>query len=90
MIRVTVELLSANTLETTELARMYICNEGGSHTRGDYGVYVLRGRSAEQLDRSWHQQSYTHTGKVTGHARLSEHIWNLVGKALNAAGYKHE
>ena len=28
------------------------------------------------------------TAKVKGHARLQEHVWNLVGKALAAAGYK--
>ncbi len=88
MIIVRVELLSANTGETTELARMHICNEGGSRTRGDYGVYALHGRDTETLDHSWRNETYTHTGKVTNHARLTEHVWNLVSKALVAAGYK--
>lgn len=88
MIIVRVELLSAISGETTELARMHICNEGGTRTHGDYGVYMLRGRDTEALDKSWRNERYTHTGKVTNHARLSEHVWNLVGKALAAAGYK--
>jgi hypothetical protein len=90
VIIVRVELLSAITGETTELARMHICNEGGTRTRGDYGVYALTGRDKETLDASWLSNRFTHTGKVKNHARLSEHAWNLVGKALNAAGYKHE
>lgn len=90
MIRVRVELLSANTGEATELARLHICNEGGTNTKCDYGVYVLRGRDTEALDRSWRNETYTKTVKVRGHDRLAEHVWNLVGKALNAAGYKHE
>ena len=90
MIIVRVELLSADTGRMVELARMHICNEGGTDTRGDYGVYVLRGRSKDQLDRSWLASTHTKTGKVKNHPRLSEHVWNLVGKALHAAGYKHD
>ena len=90
MIIVRVELLSASTGWTTELARMHICNEGGTATRGDYGAYALRGCNTETLDKSWHNESYVHTGKVKNHARLSEHVWNLVGKALHSMGYKHD
>ena len=88
MIIVRVELMSAITRETTELARMHICNEGGTAPLGDYGIYVLRGRDKEALDRSWRAETYTKTAKIKGHARLREHVWNLVGKALAAAGYK--
>ena len=88
MIVVRVELMSAVTGQTTELARMHICNEGGTNARGDYGAYVLRGRDKEALDRSWRAETYTKTAKVKSHARLKEHVWNLVGKALAAAGYK--
>ncbi len=90
MIIVRVELLSAVTGKTVELARMHLCNEGGTDARGDYDVRVLRGRSKEQLDKSWGSETYTRRGKVLGHARLSEHVWNLVGKALHACGYKHQ
>ena len=88
MIIVRVELMSAITGQTRELARMHICNEGGTNARCDYGAYVLRGRDKEALDRSWRAGTYTETAKVTGHARLQEHVWNLVSKALVAAGYK--
>lgn len=90
MIVVHVELLSAITGETTELARMHICNEGGTRTRGDYGVYVMRGRDTAALDNSWRNQTFSKTGKIVNHPRLAEHVWNLVGKALHAAGYKHQ
>jgi len=84
MIEVSVKLQSAITGGTTELARLYICNEGGTDKVGDYGVYVLRGRSTDSLDRKTVQKR----AKVLGHRRLDEHVWNLVTKALVAAGYK--
>lgn len=90
MIIVRVEVLSAITGKTTELARMHICNEGGTQTRGNYGVYILRGRSKTRLDKSWINSHISRSGKVTNHPRLIEHVWNLVSKALNACGYKHE
>lgn len=90
MIRVRVELLSAITGKVTELARMNICNEGGTSTKGDYGVYVVRGRGTPQLDTSEWRRVFTKQAKITGHPRLAEHVWNLVGKALHAAGYKHD
>jgi hypothetical protein len=87
MIIVRVELLSAITGNTQELARMHICNEGGTNTKGDYGVYTLRGRDKEALDASWRGNGFTRQGKVLGHPRLSEHVWHLVGKALSSVGY---
>jgi hypothetical protein len=84
MIIVRVELLSAITGETTELTRLHICNEGGTVSRGDYGVYVLKGEGKEALDTSWRNGTFTMTGKVKNHARLSEPVWSLVEKALHA------
>jgi hypothetical protein len=83
MIIVRVELLSAITGETIELARMDICNEGGTVNLGDYGVYIMRGRDREALSKRRVQR----TAKVLGHPRLREHVWNLVAKALTSAGY---
>ncbi len=83
MIVVRVELWSAITGRRSELARMYICNEGGTEQRGDYGVRTLIGRSTAALD----QHVTCRQGKVTGHARLREHVWNLVSKALTAMSY---
>ncbi len=83
MIIVSVHLASAITGEVTELARMHICNEGGTQQIGDYGIETLRGRSTADLNRRRVQR----TGKVLNHPRLREHVWNLVAKALAATGY---
>lgn len=81
MIVVRVELHSALTRKVTELARMHICNFGGSRTVGHYEVRTLRGRSAKDLDRHIVQR----TGTVMNHPRLDQHVWHLVAKALSAA-----
>lgn len=83
MIIVTVHLASAVTGETTELARAYIDNIGGTTQIGDYRVRTLRGRSTEAFARGQVQRE----GRVEGHPRLREHVWNLVAKALAATGY---
>lgn len=83
MIVVRFELHSANTGRVTELARMIICNIGGTRNSGDYSVEIMRGRSREALDkRIVHKRA-----KVLGHPRLSQHVWHLVAKALKASGY---
>lgn len=89
MLIVRVELLSAITGKTTELARMHICNDGTSTSArvSDYDVHTLRGRSGEDLDQSWRNKTYTREGKVLKHRRLDLHVWHLVGKALTAMGY---
>lgn len=83
MIIVRVELHSAVTGQVTELARAHICNIGGTDEIGDYECTTLRGRSKATLDRRVPQRH----GKVLGHARLREHVWNLVAKALVGMGY---
>ena len=83
MIIVRVELHSAITGETTELARMMIDNIGGSQNLGDYRARTYRGRNTEALNRG----SVQREGRVLRHARLREHVWNLVGKALSSMGY---
>lgn len=84
MIVVRVELHSAVTGQIQELARMRICNEGGSTQLGDYGVSVFRGRSHAELDRAVVQRS----ARFGRYPRLRLHVWNLVLCALVAAGYK--
>lgn len=86
MIIVRVELHSAITGDTTELARMWIANRGDStnHRMGNYDVSILRGRSKEALD----QGTVLKTAGVEQHQRLAKHVWNLVCKALNNAGYR--
>lgn len=85
MIRVRVELLSAITGETTELARMHITNDGlGTGTFGNYNIEVLRGRCAEALDNGLVNK----VGRVECYPRQRLHVWNLVRRALTATGYK--
>jgi hypothetical protein len=90
VIVIRVELWSAVNGGKTELARMVIDNIGGTDQRGDYRTRTLRGRSEEALDRAMMTMSAGGTqreGKVLGHARLREHVWNLVAKALTGMGY---
>jgi hypothetical protein len=83
MIVVRVELHSAITRQVTEIARMHICNFGGTRQLGNYRIETLRGRSATELSRYIVQRE----GTVRNHPRLQVHVWHLVGKALAAIGY---
>lgn len=86
MIVVSVRLVSAiDRSRDRELARLEITNdgEGDNPNRGNYTVRSLRGRSKEQLDKRNTQR----LGRVLNHARLAEHVWNLVAKALKALKY---
>lgn len=89
VIVVRVELWSAISGKKTELARMVIDNIGGTHDKGDYRARTLRGRSTEQLDRALCSIDHyrQREGRVIGHARLREHVWNLAQKALTSMGY---
>jgi hypothetical protein len=84
MLVIRVELHSAVTGKMTELARMKVCNEGGTADLRDYGVYVFRGRDKEALDK----QTVHRTGKFGKFPSQRLHVWNLVLCALVAAGYK--
>lgn len=83
MIIVRVELHSAITGKITELARMAICNVGGTADRGDYSCETFRGRSRTTLDDRRRQRS----GSVKGYPRLKIHVWHLVARALAAMNY---
>lgn len=84
MIIVKVELLSAITGKTTELARMHIVNDGsGSANWGNYSGIIYRGRSKEQLDKA----TIMRIGKLNNWPRLQLHVWNLVAKMLKELGY---
>jgi hypothetical protein len=80
MLTIRVELNSAITGKTTELARMHIFNDGtsGDSSKGHYGVRVMRKGTTDVIQR---------TAEVRNHARLSQPVWNLVRKALEAAGF---
>lgn len=85
MIIVRVELVSAITGQTTELARMQITNDGtGSATQGSYGGMTFRGRSKPALD----QRSVSRQGRVEGFPRKSTHVWSLVARMLANMGYR--
>jgi uncharacterized protein YjcR len=87
MIVVKVELWSAITHQKTEIARMTICNVGGTTTRGNYSVATMRGRDAKTLHNAMLDRTHTHEGQVTNHPRWKEHVWNLVAKGLLSMGY---
>lgn len=89
MIVVRVELWSAITGQKSTLALMSIANTGeGSRTRGDYEAKTYIGRDEDTLMHALRTGRVSKTGEVKNHARLQEHVWNLVGKALSACGYK--
>lgn len=85
MIIVSVQLLSAITGKTTELARMEICNDGQhpNPKRGNYTVRTLRGRDTATLNK----RSTQREGSVADYPRLAVHVWNLVARALAAMRY---
>lgn len=94
MIVVRVELWSAVTGQKRELARMVVDNIGTNDTGSicDYRVRTIRGRDEQTLQDGMVRTlkgtaKPTREGKVTGHARLSLHVWHLVAKALANIGY---
>lgn len=86
MIVIRVELWSAVTGKVSEIARMHICNTGGTVERGDYVAETFKGRSATALSRRLVQRC----GNVRDHPRLKQHVWNLVAKALKSMGYGND
>lgn len=89
MIVVKVELWSAIDGRRTELARMQIDNIGVNDTGtfGDYHVGTFAGRNEKSLHEALRKQRYLKEGKVLHHARLAQHVWNLVAKGLTTLGY---
>ena len=84
MIIVRVELLSAITGHTTELARMEIANDGnGSKARGNYDGRTLIGRCRAALDL----RRMLKAGRVENYPRERLHVWNLVARMLSTMGY---
>lgn len=83
MLIVSVILHSANDGSKTELARMTLSNTSGTGLLRSYFCRVLRGRSAQQLDRHQVQRE----GMVDNWPSEQVHIWNLVATALRNMGY---
>jgi len=82
MIVVKVELHSAITGNVTELARMTVATDGtGDVKTGNYNVY--RARKGQKTNVDLLSKPFR-AGRVECHARLNEHVWNLVRKAIEA------
>lgn len=90
MLIVRVELLSAITGKSTELARMTICNDGTSRTlkKGSYDGKALRGRGAPFDYGDFVNAAPIRTARVENYSRTTQHVWNLVAKMLQAMNYK--
>lgn len=90
MIVVRVELWSAITGQKSEIGRMVVDNIGGTVQHGDYRCRTYRGRDECALDRAMIEggkSNITREGRVTNHASLKEHVWNLIAKSLSSMGY---
>jgi hypothetical protein len=86
MIVVKVELHSAVTGVVTELAKMVIANDGTSDSPslGNYAVRI--GRKRQTLRQLW--LSPIRRGRIKSWPRRSKHVWYLVVRALEEAGYR--
>ena len=86
-----------------ELGRMTIVNVGGSDEIGDYEIKARDSRRIGHpaalvagggilAESSIHDvlDAPDRTGRVTGHARLTEPVWSLLAKALGAIGFGGE
>lgn len=96
MIVIRVELHSAITGLTSEIARTVIYNDGtGNNRRGNYKTFACRGRDEKALASSMRavfarSSKPVREGEIKNHDRLGLHVWNLVVKALTAMGYDKE
>ena len=91
MIVVKVELHSAVTGKITEIARMWIANDGSnlSNNRGNYWAKTLRGRGFSALSKhKLNNYRANRTGFVNNYPRSRMHVWTLVSRCLNAMEYK--
>lgn len=86
MIKVTIELESAVTGETTRIGQMHIWNRGVSpdRNRGDYGVAVCR-QGEYDVPFGTVPTKTTRTGEVLNYPRLSYNLWRLITRALKSA-----
>lgn len=87
MLVVKIEMHSAITGKVSEIGRMNIGNVGGTKTRGDYEVQVLRKQIGGHWPDSWTSDSkkVARTGEVKNYPRLSYNVWRLVARALLSA-----
>jgi hypothetical protein len=86
VIVVRVELHSAVTGKVSELARMYIVNNGTDRrtTHGSYWCRTVKGRSTAALNKLHVQRA----GFTDNYPRTRLHVWNLVARCLRVMEYK--
>jgi hypothetical protein len=82
---VKVELWSAVTGQASELARMYISNDGTLRNgpKGNYDVKVCRKGSFKY--KGWGEVKTTRVGRVENYPKLSYNVWRLITRALKSA-----
>jgi hypothetical protein len=91
MLVVRVELHSAVTGLTTEIARMIIANDGtGDSTTGNYWARAAEGDTDANMIPSaiMHESRKLRHVEVKNYPRSSKHVWNLVARVLTAMKYK--
>ena len=86
MIVVRVELWSAITGAKHTLAEAYIANDGtGGASTGNYDAKFWKGDAPR--GRAWAQIKGHREGRVERYPRKAVAVWNLVRRAIEAAGY---
>lgn len=86
MIKVTIELESAVTGETTKIGQMHIWNRGTHKDPklGNYGVAVCR-KGHFNVPFGHPPEAVSRTGEVTNYPRLAYNVWRLIARALKSA-----
>ena len=86
MIKVTIELESAVTGETTKIGQMHIWNRGDtpSNELGNYTVAVCR-RGNFDVSFGRPPRNPARMGEVLNYPRLSYNVWRLIARALKSA-----
>lgn len=91
MIVVRVELHSAITGKTSELARMIVWNDGTAetHRTGNYEAFALRKGAKYKTDRDVREKA-TRSVAIKGYPKKALHVWNLIAEALIGMGYARD
>jgi hypothetical protein len=87
VIKVTIELESAVTGETTKIGQMHIWNRGDNPqdpNHGNYNVAVCR-RGSFDVPFGRIPKSPARTGEVFEYPRLAYNVWRLIARALKSA-----
>lgn len=88
MIKVTIELESAITGETSVLGVMCLANDGtGGRDAGNYNVAVMRRDRLGNVRRLYMPigADVCRAGRVEGYPRLAYNVWRLIARGLLSA-----